>query len=244
MEQAIILAGGLGTRLRPLTISLPKPMVPVNDVPFLEYQLRLLVEQDIRDIVLLTGYRSEEIEKYFGNGSHLGASLRYSREHSPLGTGGALRLALPFLNDTFIVLYGDSYLPIEYRSVLRRLQVADEALGVLVIYDNQFGNTTVRENIAIDANGLITQYSKGNPAGDRLTHVDAGVIALRKCSLDGIPDCQVSSLEQDLFPTLIQQRRFQAFITTQRFFDIGTEERLTEFGRYVAHGHHAHTIQN
>src|SRR5450755_506174 len=120
--QAVILAGGLGTRLWPVTQAVPKPMVPVAGRPYLEYQLRLLGEQSIRDIVLLTGYLGEQIEEYFGDGSRLGLSLRYSCEPAPMGTGGALRDGSSLLDDVFLVIYGDSYLPIDYAAVYRQLE--------------------------------------------------------------------------------------------------------------------------
>ncbi len=86
--QAVILAGGLGTRLRPVTVTIPKPMVPVAGAPYLEHQLRLLAEQKIRDVLVLTGYLGEQVEEYFGDGARLGLRMTYSREPSPLGTGG------------------------------------------------------------------------------------------------------------------------------------------------------------
>src|SRR5450432_2485472 len=101
--QAVILAGGLGTRLWPLTKTVPKPMVPVAGAPYLEHQLRLLEKQGIRDILLLTGYLGEQIEEHFGDGSRLGLRIAYSREETPVGTGGALRLAQGLLADSFLL---------------------------------------------------------------------------------------------------------------------------------------------
>ena len=109
--QTVILAGGLGTRLGPLTRKIPKPMVPVAGVPYLEHQLRLLARQSFRDVLLLTGYLGDQIEAYFGNGARLGLRLRYAREAQPQGTGGALRDARPQLAESFLLLYGDSLLP-------------------------------------------------------------------------------------------------------------------------------------
>src|SRR5437764_7627858 len=106
----VSVAGGLGTRLWPLTKTVPKPMVEVAGVPYLEHQLRILAGQGIRDIVLLTGYLGEQIEDHFGDGARLGLSLRYSREQTPLGTGGALLQARELLADDFLIIYGDSYL--------------------------------------------------------------------------------------------------------------------------------------
>lgn len=118
--QVVILAGGLGTRLGSFTRKVPKPMVPVAGVPYLEHQLRLLARQSFRDVLLLTGHLGEQIESYFGNGGRLGLRIRYSREAQPLGTGGALRDARRHLAETFLLLYGDSLLPIEYAAAGRR----------------------------------------------------------------------------------------------------------------------------
>lgn len=223
--QVVILAGGLGTRLRPVTTQVPKPMVPVAGVPYLEHQLRLLAQQELRDVVLLTGYLGEQIEQYFGNGSRLGLQLQYAREPAPLGTGGALRDARSLLADQFIVIYGDSYLPIEYESVLVRLQDTG-ASGVLVLYHDPAGETGVPGNVAIDERDYVTRYDKSDPEDLELRYIEAGVLALRKSTLDLMPATGVVSLEQQVFPQLIELRALVALPTTQRFYDIGTPERL------------------
>ncbi len=220
----MILAGGLGTRLRPLTITVPKPMVPVGGTPYLEFQLRLLRQQSITDIVLLTGYLGEQIEEYFGDGSNFGLSIRYSREQQPLGTGGALREAGPLLSDSFLVIYGDSYLPIEYGDVLEML-AASPAQGVVTVYDNRAEDTGVTNNISLDPEGFVTNYDKDNPDDLDLRYVEAGVLALRREVVQEIPHGKVS-LEQQVFPNLIGRRELKGFVTTQRFYDIGTPERL------------------
>src|ERR1051325_4111345 len=119
--QTVILAGGRGTRLGAMTKEGPKPMIRIAGAPYLEYQLKLLVSQGFYDVVILTGYLGEQIEDYFKDGKDLGLSIRYSRERQPLGTGGALRAAKELLSDKFLVIYGDSYLPIDYREVLSKL---------------------------------------------------------------------------------------------------------------------------
>ena len=223
--QVVILAGGLGTRLRPVTTQIPKPMVPVAGVPYLEHQLRLLAEQEFADVVLLTGYLGEQIEEYLGDGSRLGLQLRYSREPAPLGTGGALREARSLLASEFLVIYGDSYLPIEYSPVVDRLRAAN-ASGVLVLYHDPSGDTDVPGNVAIDESNHIVRYDKSGTKDPELRYVEAGVLALRKSVLDLMPGTGVVSLEQEIFPQLIAQRRLVGLPTTQRFYDIGTPDRL------------------
>lgn len=221
----MILAGGLGTRLRPVTAQIPKPMVPVAGVPYLEHQLRLLAEQGLRDVVLLTGYLGEQIEEYFGDGSRLALQLRYSRESSPLGTGGALREARSLLANEFLVIYGDSYLPIEYSPVIDRLRDTG-ATGVLVLYHDPSGETGVPGNVAIDDRGYVVRYDKSGAKNPELRYIEAGVLALRKSVLDLIPAEGAVSLEQEIFPRLIERRALAGLPTTQRFYDIGTPERL------------------
>jgi len=222
--QAVILAGGLGTRLWPLTKTVPKPMVPVAGVPYLEYQLRLLREQSITNIVLLIGYLGQQIEEHFANGTDFGLSIQYSWETTPLGTGGALRKARGSLDDSFLVIYGDSYLPIDYGDVLRTLQ-ASSAQGVVTVYDNDNEDTGVTNNIALDSQSVITKYEKESPDDPDLQYVEAGLLALRKSVVDDIPEGKVS-LEQEIFPKLIAKKQLLGYPTRQRFYDIGTPERL------------------
>jgi NDP-sugar pyrophosphorylase family protein len=214
--QVVILAGGLGTRLAPLTLTGPKPMVPVAGKPYLEHQIELLKAQGVKDIVLLTGYLGEQVEDYFGDGAKWGVSIRYSREHQPLGTGGALRLALHLLEDSFLLLYGDSYLPIRYKEPWRHLH-AMGAGGVVVVYGNT-ADTTVRNNIRLDDQGYVQIYEKDSPR-DRPV-----------------------SLEKEIFPSLIATHQFAAFITDRRFYDIGTPERLQVIEEYLSNDHYANAV--
>ena len=233
--QAVILAGGLGTRLLPLTEAIPKPMVRVAGVPYLEHQLRLLADQDIVDVLLLTGYLGEQIETYFGNGARLGLRLTYSRETKPVGTGGALRDACDKLETAFLVIYGDSYLPIMYRAAFEKL-LASNTAGLVVVYDNSLADTSVKNNIDLDDKGFVTRYEKDSP--DRLSYVEAGVLALKKSIIDLMPQEGPISLEKEIFPKLIDGRQLAAFVTQQRFYDIGTPDRLVLIEKVLAHDPH------
>lgn len=221
--QAVILAGGLGTRLWPLTKTVPKPMVPVGGKPYLEHQLLVLRDQGVRDILLLTGYLGEQIEDYFGDGSELDLAIQYSREPSPLGTGGALRKAREKLADSFLLIYGDSYLPIDYTAALRQLAQAG-VQGLVVVYDNRLADTSVKNNIDVDAGGFVTRYDKDSP--EILPYVEAGVLAFRRDVVARIAPEGAVSLEKEIFPQLIAARQLVGHITRQRFYDIGTPERL------------------
>jgi NDP-sugar pyrophosphorylase family protein len=223
--QAVILAGGLGTRLWPLTREIPKPMARVAGRPYLEHPLRLLREQGITNVVLLVGYLGRQIEEHFGPGRDFGLSIRYSREETPLGTGGGLRDARPLLAETFLLLYGDSYLPIDYRPVLAALNDRDTA-GVMVVYDNRRGNSLVRNNVALAPDGRVARYDKVTEDDPGLTHVEAGALAFRRSVIDRIPPAGKASLENDVYPALVAARQMRGFATEQRFYDIGTPERI------------------
>ena len=217
-------------------------MAPVAGRPYLEHLLGLLREQSITEIVLLTGHLGEQIEAYFGDGGGHGLSIQYSREQTPLGTGGALREARDLLADTFLVLYGDVYLPIAYMPVVHTLEQST-ALGIDVVYDNRLADTTVKNNIAIDGDGYVACYRKDQGDSDQLTHVDAGVMAFRKAAVDLLPMGAVS-MEKELFPRLIARRQLLAYSTSQRFYDIGTPERLRVIAELLTHDHHAHSLSN
>jgi NDP-sugar pyrophosphorylase family protein len=222
--QAVILAGGLGTRLRPLTEKVPKVMVSVNGEPFLLHLLQLLKSQGINDIVLCIGYLGQQVKDSFGNGEALGVNLRYSEEKGKLlGTGGALKQAQSLLDNYFLVINGDTYLPIDYREVEKAfLRRGKKAL--MVVYDNR-DDTKVKNNVALDDNLMVKRYDKGSP-NPNLRYVEAGALALRKEVLDMIKEGDAISLEAGLYPDLIRQGEMMAYIARQRFYDIGLPEQI------------------
>jgi NDP-sugar pyrophosphorylase family protein len=150
--------------------------------------------------------------------------IRYSREPAPLGTGGALRHARHLLADTFLLIYGDSYLPIDYSAVGKRL-LETGATAAVVLFEDVDGETNVVPNVDVDDESFVTRYEK-NSADAGLRYIDAGVLAMRASAIDLIPADEKSSLEEHVFPRLIERRSLAAVITKQRFYDIGTPERL------------------
>jgi len=231
--QAVILCGGLGTRLRPLTLNIPKPMVQVAGRPFMEHQLRYLARFGIEDALILTGYKGEVVEEYFGGGGSLGLRIRYSREEEPLGTGGALVKAGGLLGERFFLLYGDSFLPMDYGDAARTFDDAGR-MAMMVIYDNA-DDTTVPNNVGIDEDALmVIDYAKHRGG---MSYVEAGVLALRREVLELMPSGGAFSMEEVLYPRLIETGEMAAYKSSERFYDIGTEGRLREFeavcGRYL-----------
>ena len=225
--QVVILAGGLGTRLRPITEQVPKPMVPVGGTPFLEYIVRWLADQHFERLLLLLGYLGEQVQQYFGDGSHYGLRIDYGREPRPLGTGGALRNSYDKLEEQFLLLYGDSFLPIDYQAVVKEF-CRIPSKGLVVVYDNAHEGTGVLNNVAADKTGRVFRYEKGTGAAD-LNYVEAGALCLRREIFGSLQPGQVVSLEEQIYPALIAEHQLRAFVTTQRFYDIGTPDRLRDF---------------
>jgi len=226
--QAVILAGGRGTRMLPITAAIPKPMIPVNGKPFLHYQLELLARFGLRRALLLVAYLGEQIEAYFGKGAGLGMDLTYSHEQEPLGTGGALKNAAVQLDPHFVVLNGDTYLPIDYCALLQSFRAKNNSAMIVayrpVAKASEDLLSRLPKNLAVSVDGRVTAYRKREPEG--LTHIDAGVLVLRKEILDMISPRRKCSLEEEIFPQLIAQHRMEAWATTEAFYDMGTPAGL------------------
>jgi NDP-sugar pyrophosphorylase family protein len=232
IDQAFILAGGEGTRLRPITEKIPKSMVEINGIPFLEHQLELLAENEVSKVVLCVGYLWEQIKDYFGSrfksSSGKSIGLDYSVEPRFLGTGGAIKLAEKYADDYFFILYGDSYLPIDYQS-MGGLILENQITGVISVYDNH--DNIVNNNVVMTEEGFITKYNKHEETPE-MNGVEAGALAFGKEVLDLIPDVteiqddQKISLEIEIYPKLIIQRQLLGYLTNKRFYDMGTPERI------------------
>lgn len=219
--QVAILAGGLGTRLRPLTHTVPKPMVEVCGKPFLEHQLDLIKSYGLTDVLILASYLGRQIEEYFGDGRDFGLNIKYSYEKDPMGTGVALKIAEKMLEESFILLNGDTLLPIDYSKLVERFE-DNNKLGLVVAYSNT--EKIAPSNLKIIDSDIVLSYNKNSDIG--MTHLDAGAIVLKKKVLELIPDGCVCSFEKEVFPRLIQAQELFAFKTEQRFYDMGSIEGL------------------
>jgi NDP-sugar pyrophosphorylase family protein len=225
ITQALILAGGLGTRLRPLTETVPKPMVPVRGRPFLEHVLEYLKANHVKRAVLSVGYLSEKISSHFGDGHDLGMELTYSDEGSPKGTGFGVKHAKDLLDEEFFVLYGDSYLPISLKELYDAHSAHPKAVGTITVYVNkkkEFSN-----NVIVTKTDRVLLYDKRilNP---KMNGVEAGISIFNKKVLDMIPDKVPCSFEVDTYPLLISKKTLFAFMTDIRFHDIGSFQGLDE----------------
>jgi NDP-sugar pyrophosphorylase family protein len=218
---ACILAGGLGTRLRPLTDTLPKPMVPVAGKPFLEHQLAALAGAGVRDFVLAVSYRWETIRAHFGDGARFGWNIRYSVESAPLGTGGAVAHALPLLPARFLVLNGDTFLDLDWSALLADSWADQGFDGCIAV--RSVPDTASYGRVETDGRSVTAFREKVASAGEGL--VNAGLYALDRGVLEGRTGAL--SLERDLLPHL----RLAAHPIAGSFVDIGTFDRLDAFRR-------------
>lgn len=229
--QAVILTGGLGTRLGALTKKLPKSMVPVNKKPFLTYLFRLLRDNGIDRIVLCIGYLGNQIRNYIADGRQWGVKVAYSEETKQLlGTAGALKQAKSLLDDHFFLINGDTYLPIDYRDVEKSFLTRHKK-GLMVVYDNK-ENVGIANNVDLDDDLMVIIHNKGG-SGAGLRYVDAGVAVLQREAVDDIVEEGPVSLESGLYAPLIQQKELAGYVTGQRFYDIGTLEQVKTFEAYL-----------
>ena len=218
-----ILAGGLATRLRPITEKIPKALISVAGQPFLAHQLRLLHHAGIRKVVLCVGYRGEMIEKEFGDGSRFGLKLTYSFDGPELlGTGGALKKALPLLGGRFFVLYGDSYLPIDYAAPARAF-LASGKLGLMTVLRNEGRWDT--SNVRFE-DGAIKTYDKEQRIPE-MRYIDYGLGVLDPIALSRWPAGKAFNLA-DVYQQLIAQGELAGYEVHQRFYEIGSPEGLAE----------------
>jgi N-acetyl-alpha-D-muramate 1-phosphate uridylyltransferase len=222
-----ILAGGLATRLRPVTATIPKALIDVEGEPFVAHQLRLLRSQGAERVVLCLGYRGEMVRDRVGDGSRLGLSVGYSFDGDKLlGTGGAIRRALPLLGGAFFVLYGDSYLPCALAEVKDAFESSGmPALMTVFRNDGQWDTSNVEFR-----DGRIAAYSKRTltPA---MHHIDYGLGVLTPGVFDAI-EAEAFDLA-DLYEQLAREGRLAALEMHERFYEVGSFAGLAEFREHL-----------
>ena len=228
MAPVAILAGGLATRLRPVTLNTPKSMLIVAGKPFIYHQLALLKSRGVEDVVLCLGNHGKLVEEYVSDGSAWGLNVKYSYDGATLlGTGGALMKALPLLPDEFFVLYGDSYLDIEMRPVLERFRSEGKPL-LMTVYRNR-GEADVSNILFKD--GRIIRYDKKDPPAD-MEYIDYGLSVMKKSAFDGWPDDAPSDLA-DLYVKLVEKGEAAGFEVSMRFYEIGSFQGIKETEKYI-----------
>jgi NDP-sugar pyrophosphorylase family protein len=230
--RAVILAGGEGTRLRPLTLTTPKPVVPVVDRPFLRHQLDLLARAGVREVVFSVAYRPERIEAVFGDGSALGLHIRYAVEDTPLGTGGAVRNAWPLLDERTIVLNGDVLTDVDLGDVVARHDAEGASATILL---TPVPNPAAYGLVETDSGGRVLRFLE-KPRPDQITTdtINAGIYVLETRILDLMPEGVNHSIERGFFPALLARGdRVLGPVHRGYWIDIGTPEKYLQVHRDI-----------
>lgn len=225
-----ILAGGLATRLRPLTTTLPKALVDINGEPFIAHQLRLLQKQGITQVVLCLGFLGEQVIDFVGNGHQFGLDVTFISDGPKLlGTAGAIKRALPLLGEHFFVLNGDSYLPCHFAAVQATFEHCKKP-GLMTVYHNQgkwdASNVEYRDN-------AIIAYDKVNKT-DRMLHIDYGLEVFSRDAFDHVPNDEPYDLAI-LFQDLLKKNALAAHEVPERFYEVGSFAGITELSYHLAH---------
>lgn len=227
-RQAVILAGGRGTRLMPLTADRPKPMLPVAGRPFLDALLEQLRDQGVTRVLLLLGYLSDVIIDHYGDGAAFGLHIDYHVTDVDNETGTRLRLAMPRIESEFLLLYCDNYWPMDF-AALHASWRQSGAPAQVVVYANEDGWT--RDNLRVE-DGRVAVYDKTR-ATPGLHGVDIGYLLLRREILEAIPEANVN-FEAAVYPALVAAGKLAAFTTRHRYYSVGDFRRLPQTETFLA----------
>lgn len=229
LTQAVILAGGRGSRLRPLTDTIPKPMVPFHGRPFLAYLLDQVRDQGIQEVILLVGYLANQIRDYFGDGAGYGLTIRYVESPVGVETGQRLREATPLLAPHFLLMYCDNYWPMQLPPMWDAFQRSG-APALVTIYRNRDGYT--RSNVRVDEQGFVRAYDPQRTAS-HLQGVEIGYAILDRGVLDSLPEGNVR-FEHTVYPTLVSRHLLSAYQTDHRYYSVGSHQRLSQTEAFLA----------
>jgi NDP-sugar pyrophosphorylase family protein len=234
--KAILLAGGKGTRLRPLTVHTPKPIVPIFNRPFLHYQIDLLRQvPEIDEVILSLNYQPRRIEEVFGDGRDLGTRIRYVVEPMPLGTAGAVKYAEEFLNDSVVVFNGDVLTQVDLGAVLR-LHRERRAKATIVLTPVE--NPSAYGLVETDREGNVRKFvEKPKPEEISCDTINAGIYVLEPETFDRIPRDTAWSIERSYFPSFVERgETFVAYIYRGYWIDIGTPAKYLQVHRDIMDG--------
>jgi len=228
MLTVAILAGGLATRLEPILKDTPKSLIEICGKPFIDWQLRLLAQSGINRVVLCTSHKSEMIEKYVGDGTKYGIQINYSKDGpTQLGTGGAIKKATQQLEESFIVLYGDSYLPIDYKSVEGAFKKQNDP-ALMTIYKNN--NELDASNVFFEF-GKVKKYSKGSKSSE-FNYIDFGLSVFNKSVFSQYKLDDNFDLSET-FSALSKANRLAAYEVKDRFYEVGSISGISDFTEYI-----------
>lgn len=227
ITQAVILAGGQGLRMRPLTLKTPKPMIRINGQPFLKYIIENLKKNGITNVVILVGYLHEQIENYFGNGQKFGIDIRYSFSPNDADTGTRIKNASPLFQHEFLLLYGDNFWHIDLHEYLSFYRKKNKKASV-VVYENR-DNYTVNKML-VDPGGIVTDYDKTGHAKN-LNGVDIGYFILNKDVLKDLPQ-ENFSFEEIVVKRLIKDNQLAGFLTSHKYYGLSNPQRIPLIEEY------------
>ncbi len=233
--KAVILVGGEGTRLRPLTVDTPKPMLPLVNVPFIEYVIRLLKKHGVDEVILSAGYLPAAFDDHLGDGSDLGVKIVYVTEKRPLGTGGAVKNVATYLDDTFIVFNGDILTDLNITQLVEYHR-AKKAVATLTL--TSVDDPTSYGLVPVDEAGNVREFLE-KPSWDEVTTdlINAGTYVLEPAILDLIPPNENHSFERGVFPLLIERRQpIVGFPSNAYWLDIGTPSKYLQAHRDILDG--------
>jgi NDP-sugar pyrophosphorylase family protein len=223
-----VLAGGLAKRLRPVSLTVPKSLIKVAGRPFIDYQMELLRRQGACKVVICCGYLGEQIEKHLGDGAEYGLAVSYSYDGNELlGTGGAIKNALPQLGETFMVLYGDSYLPISFQSVADAFRTSGaDALMTVFMNDGHWDISNVEF-----ADGVIRRYDKIHRTA-AMRHIDYGLSVFRREAFNACRTDKAFDLSTVL-QHLLAAGRLEGLEVSKRFYEIGSPAGIKETELFI-----------
>jgi NDP-sugar pyrophosphorylase family protein len=228
MPPIAVLAGGLGTRLYPVTATIPKSLVDIAGAPFVAHQLKLFKSHGIREAVLCVGHLGEQIEEFVGDGRRFGVNVRFCYDGNKLrGTGGALRNALSLLGDEFLVTYGDSYLDISYAEVVTAFRKSGVP-ALMTVMENR--DSWDRSNVELSGD-KVTRYDKKNRTPS-MHFIDYGLLAMRPAAFAGWQDPEVFDLAE-LLGSLAEQSALAAFETKMRFYEAGSASGIADLAEHL-----------
>jgi len=224
----VILCGGLATRLGSLAKNIPKSMIDIHGKPFLEYQIEQLKKHNIKNIILCVGHLSEKIEEYFKDGSNFDVNIKYSYDgDKQLGPIGALKNAEPLLDDLFFIMYGDSYLSVDFQKVHSFFKQHNKP-ACMVVYKNKDKHD--KSNLIIK-NNIVIGYGGKNRTKDMI-YIDYGTSLITKKTLDIVPK-NMFYTTGEFFSKLIKKHELLAFEAKKRFYHIGNPQALEELGDFI-----------
>jgi NDP-sugar pyrophosphorylase family protein len=233
-----VLAGGLAMRMRPLTETVPKSMLPVAGEPFIAQQLRLFREQGLSRVVLCLGHLGAAVQDFVGDGSAFGLSVSFSFDGQKLlGTAGALKKATALLGDVFWVVYGDAYLDIDLRPIWASFQ-SDPRPALMTVYRNE--DSLDKSNVLF-RDGRIVAYDKKSP-DSAMKHIDYGLLLLHHQVLDAVRAGEKTDLA-DVLSALVRQDAVMGFEVRERFYEIGSHQGLRETDEHIRQTQHFRQTQ-